>query len=199
MAAKLLFERGRPGNELETEAVVDHGEAAGGEREALAVGTSDVFAAPRALEELAGFGCEFLAERFHFPVAQRVDQVAVEGDARAGAFGKAPFDQMLGATLHRLLHLGAEAAFGESDGRAGDILPVQPSGAGRRDLMVDVEIGANSQRDAALSACVVEFAQFYDGTRCAIARRLEVWQPDVMGAAVYAIDHGIGRGIEFVV
>jgi hypothetical protein len=30
------FEGGRPGHELEAEAVVDHGEAAGGEREALA-------------------------------------------------------------------------------------------------------------------------------------------------------------------
>src|SRR3546814_19750115 len=43
MAAELLFEGRRPGHELETEAVIDHREAAGGERDAPLVGASDVF------------------------------------------------------------------------------------------------------------------------------------------------------------
>ena len=44
VAAELLFEGGRPGHELEAEAVVDHGEAAGGEREALPIGPGDILA-----------------------------------------------------------------------------------------------------------------------------------------------------------
>jgi len=35
--AELLLDLARPGHELEAEAVVDHGEAAGGERQALTV------------------------------------------------------------------------------------------------------------------------------------------------------------------
>ncbi len=44
VAAELLFEGGRPGHELEAKTVVDHGEAARGEREALPVGPGDILA-----------------------------------------------------------------------------------------------------------------------------------------------------------
>src|SRR5690606_4980601 len=38
VTAELFFKRRRPGHELEAQAFIDHGEAAGGEREALAIG-----------------------------------------------------------------------------------------------------------------------------------------------------------------
>jgi hypothetical protein len=57
---------------------------------------------------------------------------------------------MLGAAFHRLAHLGAEAAFRQRDRLAGDVLPVEPGRARRRDLALDVEIGADGDGDAAL-------------------------------------------------
>jgi hypothetical protein len=62
VAAKLLFEGGRPGHELEAEAVIDHGEAAGGEREALAIGAGDIFAG-RAIEGRPVSAASFSPER----------------------------------------------------------------------------------------------------------------------------------------
>jgi hypothetical protein len=41
MTAEVLFEGGRPGHELEAETIVEHGEAAGGERDTLAIGAGD--------------------------------------------------------------------------------------------------------------------------------------------------------------
>ena len=52
--AELLFEAWRPGHELEAEAVIDHGEPAGGEREALAIGASDILAGRGLIEGLPG-------------------------------------------------------------------------------------------------------------------------------------------------
>jgi hypothetical protein len=45
MAAEMPVELRRPWDEREAQAVVDHGEAAGGQREALAVGAGDRLAA----------------------------------------------------------------------------------------------------------------------------------------------------------
>jgi hypothetical protein len=45
--AELLLDLARPGHELETETVVDHGEAAGGERQALTVGAAHMLAGHR--------------------------------------------------------------------------------------------------------------------------------------------------------
>jgi len=74
VAAELLFEGGRPGHELEAEAVVDHGEAAGGERETLPVGPGDILARRSAVERLAGLGGEPLAQHLHLPLSKRSDQ-----------------------------------------------------------------------------------------------------------------------------
>ena len=44
MAAELLLPRSPPGNELKPHAVIDHGEPAGGERDALAIDAGDMLA-----------------------------------------------------------------------------------------------------------------------------------------------------------
>ena len=72
--AELLFERGRPGHELEAEAVVDHGEAAGGEREALAVSPGDVLAGGSLVEGLAALGSQLFAQGFNLTAPERADQ-----------------------------------------------------------------------------------------------------------------------------
>ena len=66
MFAELLFERGRPGDELEAEAIVQHGETAGGESEPLAICAGDILAAARAIEWSAGLSGELIANGFQF-------------------------------------------------------------------------------------------------------------------------------------
>ena len=83
MLAELLFERGRPGHELKAKAVVQHGEAAGGERDTLPVGAGDILAAAGAIECLAGVGREPFADRLQLATAERVNQPAIEGDTLA--------------------------------------------------------------------------------------------------------------------
>ena len=69
---------------------------------------------------------------------------------------------MLGASVHCLPHLRAKAASTESHRFAGDSLPVEPGGAGRMDLPLDIEIGANGERDTAATLRIVELAQLDD-------------------------------------
>src|SRR3972149_35718 len=47
--AEIAFQRRRPRHELEAEPVIDHGEAAGGQDETLAIDAGDVFPARRLL------------------------------------------------------------------------------------------------------------------------------------------------------
>src|SRR5690606_9049792 len=88
MAAEMLFERGRPGDELEAEPVIDHGEAARGERETLAVGAGDIVALNRAVERKAGFSRQPVAQRVEFAPPQGLDQIAVEDDPAMLARGQ---------------------------------------------------------------------------------------------------------------
>jgi hypothetical protein len=67
MLADVLLDRRRPGDELEAQSVVDHGEAAGGEREPLPVGAGDVFALVHSriagIASLEAAPCRFLPAR----------------------------------------------------------------------------------------------------------------------------------------
>src|SRR5690606_9103127 len=109
VTADLLFERGRPGHELEAKAVVDHGEAAGGERESLAIGTGNILAAGGVLERHAGLSRELLGEAVQFAPAQRVEQPTREDDTATLPLGVTLADQMLRAFVQSLTDLGAEA------------------------------------------------------------------------------------------
>ena len=62
MLTDLAFEGRRPGHELESEAVIDHGEAARREREALPVGARHILARCGLRELSAGLGRELLAK-----------------------------------------------------------------------------------------------------------------------------------------
>ena len=150
MAAELFFERWRPGDQLEPEPVVDHGEPAKGEREALPVGASDIFAGRGSAERAAGLGGELLANCLHLTAAQRIDQVAREGHAAALPLGETLFNQMLRAGVHRLANLGAESTAAERDGLTRNGLPIEPGGAGRRHLMFDGKVGAHGERHATM-------------------------------------------------
>ena len=106
---------------------------------------------------------------------------------------------MLGTGGHGLPHLGAEATLGESDRLARNVLPVEPGGARRGDLCINVQIGAHGERDAALATRVIELSEFDDRARRAVAGRIEVGQFDMMGASVHAIHHGVGRPVQLVI
>ena len=69
VAAEMFLHRRCPRYELETETVVDHREAAGGERQALTISARDMFAAGRALERLPGLGRQLLANFLEFAPA----------------------------------------------------------------------------------------------------------------------------------
>jgi hypothetical protein len=106
MTAELLFERRRPGHELEAEPIVNHGEAAGGEREALSISPGDTFAGGGSIERPAGLGGELLSQHFDFALAQRADQIAGEDEAACLPLRKTLVDEFLGVALQRLPHLG---------------------------------------------------------------------------------------------
>src|SRR3546814_11178629 len=79
--ADLAFKGWRPRHELEAETVVDHGEAARREREALAIGARHILARSGLRELPAGLGRKLVAQPFHPALAQRVDQPGREADA----------------------------------------------------------------------------------------------------------------------
>src|SRR3546814_14923874 len=72
--ADLAFKGWRPRHELEAETVVDHGEAARREREALAIGARHKLARSGLRELPVGLGLKLGAQRFNFPLPQRIDQ-----------------------------------------------------------------------------------------------------------------------------
>jgi hypothetical protein len=86
--AELVFEGRRPGHELEAEAVIDHREAAGGERHALAIGAGDIFAIACRFERLAGLLRQPVGNSIDLAAAKRLDQVSAEDDAAALLLGE---------------------------------------------------------------------------------------------------------------
>src|SRR3546814_10516361 len=136
--ADLAFKGWRPRHELEAETVVDRGEAARREREALAIGARHILARYGLRELPAGLGRKLVAQRFHRALAQRVDQPGREADAARLPLGEALANEMFGPPVHRVANLRADAATTEPDGIAGDRPPVEPGRAGRVDLPLDV-------------------------------------------------------------
>ena len=82
---------------------------------------------------------------------------------------------------------------------ARDRLPIEPGRAARRHLVFDGEVGAHGERDATPALRVVELAQLDDRARRAVAGGVEIGKLDVVGAAVDAVDHGVGRTLQLIV
>ena len=179
--------------------VIDHDEAAGGQHETLAIDAGDIFSARRLLERRSSLGGELLADRIEFTPAQGVEQIAGEDHLLPLSPREPLLDQVIGARRHGGLHLGAEAAATKKCRLAGNQLAIDPGGARRLDLRVDVEIGPHRQRDTAPALGIVELAQLHDRPGRAVAGRVEVGQLDVMRAAIDAVDHGIGGAFQLVV
>ena len=188
-----------PGHELEAEAVIDHGEAAGGEREALPVGSGDILPGRGGIERLTRLRSESLAQGFDLAAPERADQILGEDDSLRPALGKPLLDELLGPALHRVTDFGAKAGLAERHRIARHGLPVEPRRAAGRHLIFDGEVRAHGQRDAPPPLRVIELAQLDDRPRRAVAGGVEIGELDVMGAAVHAVDHGVGRPLQLVV
>ena len=82
-----------------------------------------------------------------FAPAQGVEEIAGEDDPLSLPAGEAFLDEMIDAPVHRLAHLGAEAAAAERR-VLGEKLAVEPGRAGRGDLRLDREVRPRGERQA---------------------------------------------------
>jgi hypothetical protein len=123
--------------------------------------TGDVLAGLRLHLRPSCLGGDAIADGLQLATSQRVDQARLEADTTLLAFGKTLTNEVLGAPVHGVAHLAAEAA-AERRRLSGDILPIEPCGAGRGDLAFNVEVGAHGDCHAALAAGVIEFAKLDD-------------------------------------
>jgi hypothetical protein len=196
--AEMPFKRGRPGHELEAEAVVEHREASRGEIEAAAIGAPDVFVGVALDGRPSGLGGQALVQCVELAAPQCLDQVAAETHAARLALGQALTDEMLGAAVERLADLGAEPSAAERDRFARNRVAVEPGGAVRRDLLLERKIRSDGKRDAPAALGIVELAQLDDRAWGGIPGRVEIGELDVVGAAVDAVDDRVGAALELV-
>jgi hypothetical protein len=199
MAAEMLFEGRRPRHELETQAVVEHGEPAGSEIEAATIGAGGIFTDAGLEGRLARLGRETLAQRVELATPQCLDQVAAEADATALSFRQTLTDEMLGTAVERVADVGAETSAAKRDWLAGDGLSVEPSGAVRGDLLLERKVRSDGERDTAPALRILEPAQLNDRAGGGVAGGVEVGKLDVVSAAIDTIDDRKGAALQFVV
>ena len=106
MLAEFLIERGPPRHQLKSKPIVNHSEATRRQRDAMAIGTSDVFALGGGAMCKAGFGRELGDRVVQLAPAQGVQEIAGEDDPLSLAAGQAFLDEMIRAPIHRIAHLG---------------------------------------------------------------------------------------------
>src|SRR3990167_7759943 len=200
LAAELLFEGAGPGNEAETQAIVDHGEAAGGEREALTNDAGDLLAGRSRAVCKPGLARDLRADGIQLALAQRVEHSALEHRALAEATRQPLADEMISARVHRTPHLRAESTVRDTGAALNEAM-VEPGRAGRLHLRGEVEIRSRGEDQRRLRLTgLADAAQFDDAAELwAMLQRLDAGQSDMVGAAVSAVDHGIGRAGQLVV
>lgn len=126
-----------PGHELEAHAISEHGEAARGEIETMAVNAGDALALGGFAERQAGLSLELRGGLVEVALAQGCEQATGEGDAfpipRREAFG----DEMVGSAFQCISHLAAEAAVRQRSAILRERQSVDPGRAARADLCLD--------------------------------------------------------------
>jgi hypothetical protein len=142
LATDLLFDYRPPRNQAEAEPIVDHGEPAAGE-----LRRTEKLAAHRlplvdGLESEAAFGRQFSTDALDLLASKGADEVGSNPRPALGRPAAVPLpDQLVGAPLQGLTHLGAESGGGERAAIAADELAVEPSRAVAGHLPVEV-VGA---------------------------------------------------------
>src|SRR5215470_7029872 len=109
-AADLSLDNGPPGDEAEVEPVVDHGEAAAGELRGTQQLSAHAVAVLDWLEGEPAFGGEFATDALDLPPRQSANQVGADAQCRVvNAARVASLNELVGALIHRPVHLRAEA------------------------------------------------------------------------------------------
>ena len=105
---EMPLQRRPPWHELKAKTIVDHGEAAGGQRDTLPIDAGDVLAVGGWPMNQARLGREPCRRFVQLPLPQGVEQIAREDDTLSLA-PRQPFpDKMIDAPVHRFAHLSAE-------------------------------------------------------------------------------------------
>ena len=198
MVPELLLQRRPPGHELKPHPIIDHGEPARRERDALAIDARDVLAFGGWAMGEPGLGRQSGGGLIELAPAQRVEKVASEDDPLALPPGQILLDEMIDPAVHRLADLGAKAAAAERR-LLGEKLAVEPGGAGRRDLRLDREVRSSGERQALAAAGVVVGSRLDDRPRLGVARHFQVGEDKMVRAPVDAVDDGVGRALQLVV
>ena len=122
------------------------------------------------------------------------EQIALQDDALTLATGEPFVSEMFGTGLHGIARLAAEPAHGERHRFALDQTIVEPGGARRRDLGAEIDVrtvGEHERRPRVLRPA--EAPNLDDATdRRRMREGFDATKTNMMGAAVRAVDHGIG-------
>src|SRR5690606_15456814 len=125
-----------------------------------------------------------------FAPLQRVEQVAREDDPLALPTRQPFVGQMPGACFHRFAYFRPKTA-AEIATVARQVASVEPCRARRGDLFGEVHVRTHGESYALTPLAILKAAQFDDRARPAIAGRLDIGKPNVMGAPVDPIDDGV--------
>ncbi len=124
---------------MESKPIIDHGEPAGSQRDALAVDPGYVFALAGRRMSKAGFGGKAAGGSLQFTLTQRVDETGGIENAVALATCESLRDKMVSPPRHSISDFNAEPA-----GRRGRIarykFAVEPGGARRGDLRFERQV-----------------------------------------------------------
>lgn len=206
MLSKPLFDLARPRHKLEARPAVRadplyHGMASRGQDHLPPICSADMLTPMRMVMRQAGLAGQLLANRIKFAPAQGGEEVALQCEALALTARKTLVNQMTGPRLHRLVHFPAKAAHRKRHAVLFDQPVIQPRGTGRGDLGLQIKVGAAGQHQRrARIVRASETADLHDpalGRR--VIERLKPPKPDMMRAAIRAVDHGVGLAGQLVV
>src|SRR5579885_1842333 len=173
LAPEVLFERGSPWHELEAQPIVDHGEAPGGERHPLAVYAGDPLPLRSRLIGETRICGEPGGGSFELPPLERREEIADKHQPLTLSSGQSLFDQMIGAGVHRLAHLGAEPSAAERR-IFRKKLAVEPCRSGRGDLLSNRQVRPGRERQPPMAVGIIIYARLDDRARASIARELQI-------------------------
>jgi hypothetical protein len=82
---------------------------------------------------------------------------------------------------------------------AGEKLPIEPSGAIRRDLGLDRQVGSGGKRQPLAAPSIFIGPDFDNGARHGVAGELDVRETDMVRAPIDALDDRVGGPRQFVI
>jgi CheB methylesterase len=144
-AAEPLLQRRPPRNELEAQAIIDHGEATGSERDSLPIAAGDVLALGRGPVHQAGLSPESSRCLVQLLPFQPIEEIAREDDTQALSPSQTLLDEVIDPPIHRCAHFSTERA--AANWRVScQQLSIDPRRSRRSHLSFDREIRPRRER-----------------------------------------------------